>query len=162
MGGNAEADPNDDAPVDMDSLLNESLEDIPDIADFVTPREGVYQLKVVEVNKNHEVGDATCIQCTYEIVELLQAKGSESGEDTKPGDKFSQLYFMSTFKGAKFNQGVLKKLLLPVALRFGTSNLGTTLDAYKGVTIAATIKHRKDRDDKSKVYAGVTKIVFMD
>jgi len=162
MGGNSEVEPTDDTPVDMDALLNESLDNIPDIADYVTPKEGMYQVKVLEVNKNHEVGDATCIQITYEIVELLQAKGSESGDDTKPGDKFSQLYFMSTFKGAKFNQGLLKKLLLPVALRFGTSDLGSTLDAYAGTTVAAQIKHRRDRDDKTRVYASVSKIVFMD
>jgi len=147
---------------DLDALLNQSLDDIPEVADFVVPKEGVYQLHVEKVDKNKEINEKRTIQFDYAIVECLQERGTDTGDSVKPGDKFSEAYFVGSKEQGAFVQGLLKKLLAPVAARFSTSNLGTTIDAYAGCNIAATIKHRRNKDDKSIVYPRVTKIVFMD
>lgn len=149
-------------PVDMDALLNEDLDSIPDLPDFVTPKEGVYKVHVDEVDLAKEIGTNRAISVTYSIQELVQARGTETGDDCKPGDKFSELYFMTTQKGAEYTKQHLKKLLLPVAAQMGTSNLASTLSSFGGCDVYVVIKHQKDRDDKAKVYAKVSKVAFPD
>lgn len=160
-GGNT-VEVEEDGAVDMDALLNQSLDDIPDLPDFVTPKEGAYALHVDEVNLNAEIGTdkKRAIQVTYTVTEVLELKGSAAGEDAKPGDKFSELFFMTTAKGADYTAKHLKKLLSPVAERMQSSNIAATLNAFAGCDIVALIVHQKDRDDKSKVYAKVKKIIF--
>lgn len=148
------------APVDMDALLNQSLNDIPDLPDFVVPKEGAYRLHVDEVDLAREIGETKAIQISYTIKELIEAKGTPLGDDVKPGDKFSELYFMSTAKGAAWTAGALKKLLQPVAERNGCVDLRQTLQSFSGCDVAAMIKHQKDKEDKTKVYAKVSKIIF--
>lgn len=162
LGMNSVAGDNseDFSPVDMDSLLNQSLDDIPDLPDFVNPREGAYRLHVDTVDLAKEIGDTKAIQINYTVKELIEEKGTTTGDVVKPGDKFSELYFMSTAKGAAWTAGALKKLLQPVAERSGCVDLRATLVAFAGCDVAAMIKHQKDREDKSKVYAKVSKIIF--
>ena len=146
--------------VDMDSILNEDLDNIPDMPDFVNPKEGVYLLHVEEVDLAKEIGDNRAISISYTIKELIQAKGTEMGDDVKEGDKFSELYFMSTPKGAEYVKQHLKKILAPVSIQMGTANLRDTLQAFSGCDIYGVVKLKRDRDDKNKYYPQITKIAF--
>lgn len=157
---NMSGDDSIDTSVDMDMLLNQSLDDIPDLPDFVTPREGAYRQRVDSVDLAAKVGEKRAIQITYSISTIMELKGSMLGDDVKPGDKWSELYFMTTPKGSAYTVAALKKLLMPVAQRMGTTNLQTTLQAFAGCEIAGLIVHQKDRDDKTKVYAKMKRIVF--
>ena len=147
---------------DIESMLNEDLDDIPDLPEFVTPKEGVYGVLVKEVDTTKEVGDKRCFEIKYKITELIEKGHTNTGDECKVGDEFSQLYFMTTPKSIDFNKSVLKGLLTPVQERFGTRNLSQTLESLKGCVVAVVVKHRKDQNDKEKVYVDVKQMSFMD
>jgi hypothetical protein len=153
---------NDELPVDMDALLNQDLDAIPDLPDFVTPKEGVYRVTVESTDINKTIGDNRAIEFAYVITELMEEKGTSTGDSCKAGDKFSELYFMSTPKGADYTQKALKKLLAPVSVQMGTTKLTETIAAFAGCDVFIAIKHQKskDFDHDGKVYGKVYKVVF--
>lgn len=159
--GSTEATETNDEPVDLDALLNQSLNDIPDQPDFVVPKVGAYMIMVKEIDRNGVINDKKAIKFLYSIVEALEIKGTE-GDDVKTGDVFGEAFFVNTQKGAAFVAGHLKKLLNPVELRMNTHSLGESMAAFKGCTVAAVITHRRDKNDKTKVYPQVKKIMFTD
>ncbi len=152
----------DSAPVDMDALLNQNFADVPDLADFVSPKNGAYKFHVDAVDPEKLIGDSKTVQIEYTITELVDVDDDAMGDVVKVGDKYSELYFMTTPKGSAFNLARLKKLLMPVAEKFGTTTLRTTLAAYQGCDIVGMIKNKKDKKDPDIVRSSMIKIGFMD
>lgn len=135
-------------------LLDMSLEDIEDLPGFTVPVNGEYNLKINgEVKK---VSDKIAVELSYEVIDCVK-KNNEADEDTIPGTKFSQLFFVQGKPEAvKISLGKLKELLSGVAEQRGEGNLLLLVrDHLKNVTGKATVTRRADKEDKEKFYANV-------
>lgn len=138
----------------LDELFAADLDDIADLPSFETPPKGAYigtvSLSIKEINKK------PAIEASYTVVETVEL---EDSADTPviPGTLFSSAFML----GNPISEGKLKEFLAPFAAHFGTKKVGELVrDHIKDVQISFVLKHRKDKDDKEKVYADVRNITI--
>ena len=143
------------------SILDRELDDIEDLPGFVVPANGEYILNVKTEFK--EVNKKSAVEIGYEMVECVK-KDNDADADSKPGDKFSQLFFLSgdgkdpekDAEMLKLSLGKMKELVSQVAEQTGNGNLGSLLrDTLSNAVVTATVKRRQDKEDKEKFYATV-------
>lgn len=137
----------------LDALMATSIDDIADLPGFEVPVEGSYILEVSLETK--VVKDNPGVEVNYTVVELVEP--AEPGGTAVPGTKFSSFYAVNN----EYSVGNLKKVLVTFADFAGSKEAGPIIEAVKGVKVAATLKHRKDKSDPSKIYANVTNITLM-
>jgi hypothetical protein len=132
-------------------LFAANLDDLADIAGFEAPPEGSYILSVTASVKKINQKDA--VEASFEVVETVELK-TTGDKPATPGTKFSTLFQLDN----EFGVGNLKKFLAPFQEHYRAAGIGALLEELKGVTIAGTVKHRKDKNDPDKVYGSVINI----
>lgn len=140
-----------------ESLLDMNIGDIEDLPGFEAPYAGEYLLKLDAAVK--VVNEKQTVELGYEVMECVK-KNSDTDPDTKPGTKFSQLFFLTGEPDAvKVSLGRLKEVLLPLAEKLGEGNLLLLVrDHLKGVQIKATCSRRQDKTDKERYYPTVKNV----
>lgn len=134
----------------IEDLFAASIDDIADLPSFEVPVKGSYIFDVsAEIKK---VNDKDVVEASYVVVELVEP--AVPGETAVPGTKFSTIFMIDN----EFGIGNLKKFLKPFADHFGNSNVGALIQEIKTLRVAATLGHRKDKNDPDKVYALVSNI----
>lgn len=133
----------------LDSLLNEDLGNLADLAGFSVPNNGHYKLAVTASTK--EINSKPAVVFDYEVLEVMEMADATA---TPPviGDKFGEAFFIDN----EFGVGQLKKSLAPYGDAFGTTNIGALLEQIQGVSIYGTVKRRIDKKDETKIYASVS------
>ena len=136
----------------LDDLFAASLDDIADLATFETPPKGSYILSVTTDVK--EINKKPAIEAAFTVIETVELDNA-ADTPSKPGTKFSIAFML----GNPVSEGKLKQFLSPFAAHFGNTNVGQLVrDQIKEVTVAAIMKHRKDKDDPEKVYADLRNV----
>jgi hypothetical protein len=106
--------------LDLDQLLDSTLDLVEDLPDYVDPADGLYALSIQEakVNKSKDPKKASRIVLTYKIEEIVEI--DDGGYAVPTGSLFTE-GFQGTADGLKFFKRQAKKL-------FGTDDLtGNTL-----------------------------------
>lgn len=144
--------------VDLDSLYEQSLDDIPALPGFKLPNPGVYRLKIVAQGLK-DINESRAHEIQYEVMETLELsdKGG-AGEECIPGDKFSQLYFMSTPKSVAFNMSRIGELLKPVSEAFGVKKFKDILEKAVGCEVIAIVKLRQNKMNKEQWFPEVEEL----
>jgi hypothetical protein len=140
--------------MNLADLKSSSFDAIDDLPEFAVPPNGHYQLCLDM--KEKEVNGKECIEASFTVEDVLGLE-NPNAVPPKVGDKFSCLYQVDN----EFGAGLLKKLLKPIFEASGASNYGAAMEAANGMTIAATVKQRFDKDDKTKVYARVENVTVL-
>lgn len=136
------------------ALLDMSIDDIDDLPGFECPVNGVYTLKFSTSVK--VVNDKDAVEASFEVIECNE-QNNAADEPTKPGTKFSCLYFLDN----EISQGKMKELLLPVAKHFDERNiLKLITDTCKDLIVVAKVRRRADKNDKERFYPDVSGIVI--
>jgi hypothetical protein len=136
--------------VPIEDLMDSSIDDLADMPAFIVPPVGHYKLTVSLERK--VVNEKPCIEGKFAVLETLELKNpSEAPCDV--GTKFSTLYQMDN----EFGQGNFKAFISPIVAGLGLQGmkLAEVITKVQNVTIAATIKQRKDKKDPDRVYADV-------
>ena len=131
-----------DSILDLDSLLDSTLDDLEDLPSFSPYPVGVHQaLATFELK---EIGGKNAIELSFKYIEAL-ALGNEQDEAPKAGDEASCLFFLDN----KWGLGEFKKCAAPFAAAL---NLSSNRDILEGVTdvecaIVTTLQaNKKDPD----------------
>lgn len=138
-------------------LLDNDIDDFEDLPEFATPWPGNY--KFIVKGEPKKVNDKDSVTLTFELLETIEVEDKfKEMEPYKPGTKFSILYQLDN----EFARGNLKKDLMPFCNHFGTRRPSELLNGplKEGVTITATCKRRKNKEDEDKPYAVVSNIVI--
>lgn len=136
------------------SLLDMSIDDIDDLPGFECPVNGIYTLKLSTSVKL--VNDKDAVEASFEVIECNE-QNDPAEEATKPGTKFSSLYFLDN----EISQGKMKELMLPIAQHFGERNmLKLITDTCKDLIVVAKVKRRADKKDSEKFYPDVSGIII--
>lgn len=130
----------------FDALLDTNLENIEDLADFELFPKGVYQLmggnvKIIEADGDKDSG----VQLTMSNVAAIELENPDE-EPPKEGSLLSQ-----RFTG-EFGVKMMKKVFGDVMAKIGATTPREFLDQFEGLEFAAQISHRRDKNDKDKVY----------
>lgn len=135
----------------MAALLDDNLEDVPDLPEFGTPPKGTYKLKH-DGYETKKINDKLATECKFEVLETIEL-ADENGTPPKAGMKFSELvWFHNDPIKAK---GVLKRQLNNVTGELGTTNLAELMAKVKDMEVVAVVGNRRDKEDKERVYASV-------
>jgi hypothetical protein len=145
--------------LDLDAMMEESLDNVPDAPDFTNPPAGEYSLQVKEVKTEKYKAkakdgipehEAQRIRITYSI---LQTKSVAAGDAPVPdGSMFSET-FMGTEQGLGYLKSRAKGILNATDLA-GVS-LKVLLDTMKGSTFDARITIRKTPNPAGGEYENV-------
>lgn len=142
--------------LDLDNMLNESLDTVPDLPEFANPPAGEYRLKVMDTkpetykSKAEPEIEKTRIRVMYSILETLS---TASGELPVPdGSMFSET-FMTTEQGWSFLKS-RAKAVLNVADMTGVTKR-EMLDAIKGQEFTARITIKKSPNPAGGEYENI-------
>lgn len=146
--------------VPVENLMDSSLDNLADLPAFEVPPLGHYKLALTLENK--VVNEHPAITANLVVQEVLELADAN---DKRPelGAKFSQLFMMDN----EFGQGGFKEFIKPISagLNMGSSTVRDILGrCAQPVMIAATVKHRVHKEDKSKpkaeqrIYANLTNV----
>lgn len=136
--------------VPIEDLMDASIDDLADMPAFVVPPIGHYKLQVSLERK--VVNDKPCIEGKFVVQETLELRNTAEAP-CEVGTKFSTLYQMDN----EFGQGNFKGFISPIVAGLGLQGqkLAEVIGKVQNITIAATLKHRKDKNDPDRVYANV-------
>ena len=136
------------------SLLAKSIDDIDDLPGFEVPSNGMYSLKFNTAIK--EINNKEAVEASFEVIECIE-KNDAADPDTKPGTKFSTLFFL----GNEVAEGKMKELVMPVANHFGVRDMEELItQTCKDLIVVAKVKRRADKEDKERFYADVSNLTI--
>lgn len=137
----------------IEDMMDMSLDDLKDLPPFEVPPVGHYKLGLSLAWK--EVNDKQCIEASFEVKETLELTNATDAP-CAAGTKFSTLFQLAN----EFGQGAFKELVKPLidGLGLAGKKVSEVVKEVQNVEIHATVKHRKDKNDKEKVYANVVNV----
>jgi len=151
--------------LDMDSILGQNIDEVPDAPEFVTPPDGSYMLVVKEAKSeeykrdNKDTGEEEKklrLKIIYEVVQTNELADAEE-PPVAPKSLFSE-QFMTNPDGLSYFKRQVKNILGAETIK------GTTISALLAALPSAPefnadvrIKKSKgkDADGKSKVYSNI-------
>ena len=136
--------------VDLESILDMNLEDIPEAADFVTPPVGFYRLGITKCEQK-EMGENEGISVSFTVLETLETNKKDVTR-VPDGSLFSVGY-----SGA-FGLSNLKKQYKEVSEAGNYVTFRELIENLEGMEVFAIVKNRKDKNDPEKVYASVESV----
>ena len=141
---------NTNAQVDIDSLLDVSLDDIADLPEFMVFPAGAHRCTIAFEKKMIGTHPAVELKLTaLETVELTDP----SETPLEAGTESSVAYMLDN----EFGQGNMKKVMKPLAEHFGITQVSQLMEAAKGTECLVVTKKRQNKD-KTATYLDVVSI----
>lgn len=131
----------------IEDMLDIDLANVEDAAEFITPPVGHYRFKVEEC-KIGEVNEKQVIQMQFSVMETIELADT-SAKPAPEGSIFSQTYFPG------FGVQQFKTTFRGVAESLNTPTFRELIEALTACELVGNITNRKDKEDKTKVYAGI-------
>ena len=139
--------------VNLDALLDSSLDDLADLPEFVVFPAGAHHCTAFLESK--EVNDSPCIELKLKLIETKEyANPEDAAKPLAAGAESSVLFNLTN----EFGQGKLKPIAKELAQHFGVIKLSEVLEAAKGgVEVMAVTKQRQNKD-KTQTYLEVVQL----
>ena len=134
----------------IEDMLDIELDMVEDIQGFLLPPKGFYRFNIDEC-KLDLAGEKQVIKVTLRIFETLELVNSED-TPAPDGGIFDQTYFPG------FGISQFKTEYGEIARDAGFTTFRELVDGLGGMEISGFVGHRKDKNDKEKVYPVVNKI----
>lgn len=136
--------------VDLDSLLDSTLDDLADMPEFKPFPAGAHRVTIeMEVKAVNDIPSLDIKMTAVETVELANPEDLP----VKTGDTTNMLIMLKKKDGTRneFSEGKMKELMKPLAAHFGTTTNRETLEASNGCEVLVVTKLRKDDRNKDDV-----------
>lgn len=139
--------------IDVDSLLDSTLDDLADLPEFKVFPNGAHRVTVNFEIK--EVNGKSAVELKMRALETMELQ-DPTATPLAAGDEGSVLYMLNN----EFGQGGLKVILKPLAQGFGTSGIRDTMEAAADAECVVVTKQRQNKD-KTQTYLSVTNIALV-
>lgn len=136
-----------DTSMNLNDLLNGSLDDLPDMPAFVTWPAGAYRCLVSCELK--EIADKPVVEAKYTLKEVLEMASPDAVVPVL-GSTNSEAFFLDNDLGI----GKMKEFLKPFAKQFDEANVQALIDLIKNIEVDVVNKPRQDKKDKDRSYFG--------
>ena len=138
------------ANLDIDSLLDSTLDDLADMPEFKPFPAGAHRaILKMEVK---DVNGIPSIDVGLTGVETMEL-ANDSDAPIAAGDTTNVLLMLKKKDGTKneLSEGKFKELLRPLQAHFGTASNRETMEASQGAEVLVVTKLRTDKRDKDDV-----------
>lgn len=143
---------NEKASINIDNLLDATLDDLEDLPEFKAFPPGAHRCQATLAIK--EVNDAQCIELSLKGIETLELTEPTKDTPIKAGDISSVLFKLDN----EFGRGNLKKVAKPLAEALGTKTTRELVDQVKGVEVVVVTSLRKDKSDPDRHYLNIKEL----
>lgn len=127
------------------SILDATLDDMPDLPGFKIPPTGAYAVMVVSVLEK-KIGEHPAVEAKFRIVEVMEISETGVKDDELPvkDDEFSTAFMLDNDTGV----GFLKAFLKPLGESLGLNKNREIMEGAKNMSLAIVIKrtHKKETD----------------
>lgn len=151
--------------LDIDALLDASMDDLDDLPPVGVPPSGHYNLTVTFEVKEIEGdnGKKRIPAATYTVDAINELKNDEERDEVAVGQSFTEFFHLTKRDGTKntFGIGTLKARLAAFSERFGTSNVGQLMNEVKQVAITATVVRKVNKKNEDQFNVNVKDIVVL-
>jgi hypothetical protein len=138
--------------INMDSLLDASLDDLADMPEFGTYPAGTH--KVIIQWEKKEVNKHPSLELGMKAVETVELSNPTEDTPLAAGAEGSVLFMLDN----EFSQGKLKVVLKQLAGLFGGGNIREITEASNGMEVTIVSKVRQNKD-KTQSYTDLVKIL---
>lgn len=137
--------------MNMDSLLDETLDDLEDLPEFKPYPAGAHQALATFEQKI--INDSAAIELSFKLVETLELADPQ---DTMPeqGATASTMFMLNN----EFGRGNLKKCAMPFGEAMGLTTIREIVEGVKDVECVILTSIRTDKKDPDKKYLNVKEI----
>jgi len=140
--------------IDLDNLLDETLDDIEDLPEYKSFPKGSYKLSVTMSAK--EVNDKPAVEMEMKCLEVLELADADAAAPAE-GDTSSILFFLDN----PFGKGKLKKAATPLAESLGASSVREIVEACQGIECVAVLKQTVNKKDADSPYQELVEIAVV-
>ena len=138
--------------IDLDSILDSSIDDLADLPEFAVFPNGVHRVLINWESK--EVNKHPCMELKMKAVETVELANPAEDSPLAAGTESSVLFMLDN----EFGQGKFKSIIKSLASATGTSKISEAVEASNGMEIQVVCKVRQNKD-KSQSYTDVTKVI---
>lgn len=138
------------------SILDATLDDMPDLPGFKQPPTGAYAV-IVESILEKKVGDKKAVEAKFKIIEVMEVTETNVPDDELmvADDEFACLYMLDNETGI----GFLKDFLRPLSEVLGTKNNREIIAGAKGMALILVVKRTWDKE-KERYFVNIKKITI--
>lgn len=149
--------------VDIEALLNASMDDLDDLPPVGTPPSGHYNLSLTM--SIEEMGDdkRQVIFANYVIDAINELKDESEAAEVAVGQKFREGFFILKKDGKvnEFGIGTLKERLKPMVAVYNTDKIGELVAQTKQVAIAASVKRTVNKKDPDNFNLSIKDMIVL-
>jgi len=137
--------------IDIDDLLDATLDDLEDLPEFAPYPPGVHRVLVSLELK--EVNDQNAVELKMKAVETVELSDTKF-EPLAAGAETSVLFLLNN----EFGRGNMKLCLKPIGEALGLTKTRDIIEQTKEVECLVLTSLRKDKNDKEKFYTNIKEL----
>ncbi len=138
--------------LDLDSILDSSIDDLADLPEFAVFPNGVH--RVIINFEQKEVNKHPSIELQMKAIETVELANPAADTPLVAGAESSVLFMLDN----EFGQGKFKTIVKTLATALGTSTIKDTVESAAGMEVQVVCKVRQNKD-KTQSYTDVTKVI---
>lgn len=144
--------------VDIDSLLDGTLDDLADVPEFKPWPDGAHRATIKWDLK--EVSGQKCPELTATAIETMELADPTNDQPLAANDSTSVLFMFKKKDGTanEIGQGQFKELIAPLVAATGAASPREAMDKANGMEVLLVSKKRADKNDKTKFYTSFTSL----
>ncbi len=131
----------------LDDILDQNLDDLADMPEFVVPPAGAYNASILSVEEK-EINDHPAVEVKFRFLETLEL-ANESDTPVANGTEASTSFMMDN----EFGVGAFKELLKPIQTATGLAKTREIVAAMPGMQVMVVTKVRFNKDKTQKYLA---------
>ena len=138
--------------LDLDSILDSSIDDLADLPEFQVFPNGMHRVIINWESK--EVNKHPCMELKMKAIETIELANPAEDTPLVAGTESSVLFMMDN----EFGQGKFKSIIKQLAEATGSTKISDAVEASTGMEVQVVCKVRQNKD-KSQSYTDVTKVI---
>ena len=138
--------------VDLDSILDSSIDDLADLPEFCIYPSGAHRVIIKWESK--EVNKHPSMEMKMTMVETVELANPAEDQPVADGVESSSLFMLDN----EFGQGAFKKIMKTLAEACGTQKISETVEASQGMEVTVVVVTKPDKKDKDVMRMNVRSV----
>lgn len=143
-----------DTNVDLDSLLDVSLDDLADLPEFKVFPAGAHRCMLTLEKK--VINKHPAVEAKLKYIENMEMSDPTS-EVPEAGTESSVAYMLDN----EFGQGNFKKLVVPLAQHLGVSRVPEVIEGTQGGIEVVVVTKTRQNKDKTQTYLDIVSLAVV-